>query len=159
MAKGATAPPPSSKLRGTFIFLKFRVSCNSAVCEFDYSYMIPHLKSLTLPPPPRWCPRSTYLGASGEHGALFVDTQTEDDVGVAPEDLTAPGGHLKHFDQLTVGGNYQVGVAPASELHVQHVVIVTHELYQEKEECKTFLITISKHLARTCYFQTQSTCI
>ena len=46
---------------------------------------------------------------------------------VSVEDLAAVGEQLKHLDLAAVGGHHDVTVF-TQELHIQHLVVVTHKL-------------------------------
>lgn len=50
------------------------------------------------------------------------------------EDLAAVGEQLKHLQLAAVGGHHDVTVPFAQELHVQHLVVISHKLQRREAE-------------------------
>lgn len=56
------------------------------------------------------------------------------------EDLTAVGEQLKHLQLAAVCGHHNVTVVLTQELHVQHLVTVTHKLQERRRTFKMKLL-------------------
>lgn len=67
------------------------------------------------------------------------------------EDLAAVGEQLKHFQLAAVGGHHDVIVTFTQELHVQHLVVVTHKL-QEVKDTRTLFASVNSTLFIVLFF-------